>query len=206
MKSVNFIPAHRLHERQRRRRLGRWGAAWAAYVVVLLGAYVCCCALYGGGSAHADELASTGARIQQSVRSIDEAHRELSAAKATLKANQAVGNPPDWSLLLGLLARSLSDEVVLRRCVLAPGWRAPASSTPPPGSGRPADHPGLFLLAVTGYGRTQAAVSEFVLHLEQAGLFDQVKLVKTSREMFLSSNAIAFRLECSLAGKAGESP
>jgi hypothetical protein len=58
------------------------------------------------------------------------------------------------------------------------------------------------LLTITGYGRSQAAVSHFVLRLEEAQLFDQVTLIKTSREPFAASDAYAFQIECSLSGGA----
>ena len=207
MQSVNFIPARRLHARGQRRRLRRWSCGCAVYAAALLGAYVLCCALYGGNrSAQAQDLNETKEQVQRTKQAICDTQGELSAAELRLRANNAVGDQPDWSLLLMLLSRSLTEEVVLRQCELgaaasskAPGaWRA--------GANRPAEGGGPNLLSIEGYGRTQPDVSQFVLHLERLGLFDHVKLIKTSRQPFLTDSAVAFRVECWFGEQGGNPP
>ena len=56
----------------------------------------------------------------------------------------------------------------------------------------------------TGCGQSQTAVSNFVLRLERTELFDQVKLIGTSRRPFLSGSAVEFQVECFLAEAGGE--
>jgi hypothetical protein len=61
-----------------------------------------------------------------------------------------------------------------------------------------------YTLTLRGLGRTQSAVSQFVLRLEKLGPFDRVKLIDTRREPFLENEAFAFHVECDM-GQAGES-
>ena len=61
-----------------------------------------------------------------------------------------------------------------------------------------------FLIRLVGYARSQAAVSQFVLRLEAAGLFDRVTVMRTAREPFLDDQAIAFHLQCLLGSDPEE--
>lgn len=225
MQSVNFIPARRTAAKQRRHRTTRWTVTVSAYAVLLVGVYACAYALWGGGyAAVADEERKTGLRAEHAKQAVNALQAELAAEEATLKANQALADQPDWSVLLVLVARDLGDEVVLDRCDLRPGQALettaagspapappssvsptagpPAAAAPSPASGEAAA-PGPFVLAVAGYGKTMTAVSQYVLTLERLALFDQVRLTKTNREPFLSTQAVAFQIECSLGGNGG---
>ena len=104
MKSANFIPAYRLDSRQRRRRLLGWSGGGLAYAAALAAAYVLCHGLRNSGyAAKESELKKTEACISERSQAIKAAEQRLAAAEQTLKANRAVGDRPDWSLLLGLL-------------------------------------------------------------------------------------------------------
>jgi hypothetical protein len=215
MQSVNFIPARRITAKQRRRQINRWAVTVSVYAMLLIGVYACSYALWGGGhAAIADEERKTSLRVEQAKRAISTLQGELTAEEATLKANQALADQPDWSVLLVLVAGSLSDEVVLNRCDLRPGQvletaaaGSPAPGPPPSGPPSPAPGaaatPGPFVLTVAGYGKTMTAVSQFVLALERLALFDQVRLIKTNREPFQSTQAVAFQIECSLGNNGG---
>lgn len=208
MQSVNYIPSHRLAAKGRRRRTNRWVVIGSAYAALLLGMYACFYALWGGGHrALADERQETDLRIQRTKQAIATVQRQLAAEEMTLEANQALADQPDWSVVLMLLAKSLDDEVVLNRCELkaAP---TPAPTTPPtpvPTSAQPArTNTNTFVLVMAGYGKTVASVSRFVLELERPGLFDQVRLIKTNREPFLSGHAVNFQIECSIGAAQGD--
>jgi hypothetical protein len=151
--------------------------------------------------ASAAGLRETALRIEKAHQAIEDAQRELATAERTLKANRAVGNQPDWSLLLALLARNLGDQVVLSQCELKPDVPGEAAVGAAGASDQPRPARGGFILKLAGYGETQPDVSRFVLNLERAGLFDQVRLVRTSSRAFLSASAIAFELECGLGGQ-----
>jgi hypothetical protein len=66
--------------------------------------------------------------------------------------------------------------------------------------------PAGFVLNIAGLARSQLAVSQFILRLEQTGLFDRVSLIDTARETFLGGPATGFKLECSLTGTAAGAP
>ena len=60
-----------------------------------------------------------------------------------------------------------------------------------------------FSINIEGLGRSNSAVSEFVLRLESLGLFDSVVLQKGTRETFLSGEAVAFRIQCGIKADGG---
>ncbi len=55
-----------------------------------------------------------------------------------------------------------------------------------------------MVLSISGLGRSQPAVSQFVLRLEAMHLFARVTLLDTNRETFLGGEALGFRIDCSL--------
>jgi hypothetical protein len=57
-----------------------------------------------------------------------------------------------------------------------------------------------FALKISGCGRTVADVLKFAEGLERAGLFDQIRLVKTDTQPLLAGTAVGFEMECSLTG------
>ena len=59
------------------------------------------------------------------------------------------------------------------------------------------------MLRLAGVGRSQAAVSQFVLRLEQLGLFDRVTLLDTRREPFGADSAVGFRAVCIMHVREG---
>jgi hypothetical protein len=47
-------------------------------------------------------------------------------------------------------------------------------------------------------------VAQFVLRLQQTGLFDDVRLLRTGREPLLDTTAFAFELTCMIRGDNGK--
>jgi len=201
--SFNLIPEHR---RQARRRLSRtrvWAIACAAYAAAILGAYAFCHATWTGpDSALASDLAETAAKMEERNRQVRMLRGQVGRARLTLESKRAVGDQPDWAVVLVLLARNLDDELVLKRCKLEPDTgRKPAGKAGSP----PATEPKRFTLDISGFGRSQKAISQFVLRLERTNLFERVTLVKTNREPFVTGNAMAFQIRC-LLGRRQEAP
>jgi hypothetical protein len=201
MTSANLIPVFRKDLRKRRTRIRRWGLLCAGYGVFLLMTYGTCHALMSTGDRNLPaELDDVSERIRRSKLAISSLQRRLQTAQLELEANRAVGNQPDWSVLLAALSAGLGDDVFLRGCTLEP--LEPSQGVK---DGDGSDTPDVvaagqreYVLKLNGYGRSQAAVSQIVLRLESHPLFDEVRIVKTSREPLLTSNAIAFQLRCSL--------
>jgi Tfp pilus assembly protein PilN len=53
------------------------------------------------------------------------------------------------------------------------------------------------VLYVSGYARSQAAVSQFVLRLDELDVFERVDLLKSGREAMFDGDAIGFQVQCS---------
>ena len=224
MKCLNLIPAPRCQARARRARVRTWSVVLGAYALAAAAGYVACYAYPDGDQtallrdarAVTEELRSSGRQMRAVRTQVAEAAGKLAIARN-------IRNHPDWSLLLAMLSDSLADQIVLDRCALvavdspAGGPDGPAAPAPPSAGRARGLHPAPaaaaaaagtrgFHFTVAGYARTQSAVSQFVLRLEQARVFDEVRLVETSLKPFLGGQAVAFQVECSLAGKKEANP
>jgi Tfp pilus assembly protein PilN len=198
MKSVNFMPSYRIVARQRRRRIRLWTVVIGVTLVLELVGIACGYGLWcGGRMVLAKEEDRAAATIQSADRAIRMLQGELATQEATLKANQALEGQPDWSRMLSLLAQSLGDGVIVKRCELKP--RPPAGPVTP--ASAPLKEGDAYALKVSGVGRAVADVLQFAGALERSGLFDQIRLVKTDTEPFLSGTATVFEMECALGGK-----
>ncbi len=207
---ANLIPAGRLLAARRRVHLRRWTVTCVAYLAVMLAAGGLCYAAWAGESEDpAAELPGALAEIAQTKQKIDVLQRTLTATQIELAANRSVGNQPDWSVLLTAIAADMGEHIVLRHCQLDPVGADPA----PVKAGREAPAPAAeltgagqreYLLTIAGYGRSQPAVTQFALRLEANVLFDEVKLIQTTREPLLAGSAVAFRLECRLGSERVE--
>jgi Tfp pilus assembly protein PilN len=179
---INLIPAHRRAAQQRRRRLRVWIGATVGWTGALLA--VCAGVRYGTSSG----IESTAANELRAVQShIDDVNGRLGSLKKQLAEMQSrqqtavsITDQPDWSILLSLLA-GVREEAVLREVTLRPD---PASRS--------------IMLSVRGFCRSQAEVSQFVLRLQQLGLFDEVKLLRTGREPVLNTAAVTFDVSCEI--------
>ena len=205
MKRANLIPAARLAQKARLRRVRGWATVLGVYAVLLSGAYAACFAFGGDDSDQVirrirestDRFREAGKEIHTLRSSLAEASKEIAAARA-------LAQNPDWSLLLAMVSTNLADDVVLERCFLAPV----DSSTEDGRVNGPADPAGpggqvlyqRYILDLRGFSRTQTGVSQFVLRLEASRLFESVRLVKTHKSDFMDGQAVSFRIECVLNG------
>ena len=195
MQAFNFIPTHRLEADHRQHRRRGWIAACVTYGVVLvslsLGGWM---VWWEDAGALADQLATAEDQFVQTRRLADSARDHLAMSEVTLQANRAISDQPDWSVLLALLSETLDDEVFLSTVALAP----PMPAAP---HARPGDRAaGPYRLNVSGYGRSPMAISQFVVGLENADVFDLVKVLQTKRQRLLADTAVAFDLGCTLNG------
>ena len=199
MQSRNFIPSHRREAARRRRRLKAWIGAVAVYAAALVAVYVVAVCAWGVDAGTLDERRQAVAtRVEEIRGDIERTQADLADARRTLRANEAIGGHPDWSLLLMLLARHMNDGVVLRQCRLAPPEADDAPAADATAGG--------WRLQLAGYGREVTAVSQFALALEQTGLFDEVRLLKTVRQPFLAGQATHFQIRCDLGTRPEETP
>ncbi len=204
MGDINLIPADRLVKKYRRARLRMWIVICGTYFICLV-VFVLSGQFFWGGADDPmlEELKSTAVRIEGYRSTIQELQKKLTKATAELEAGKAISCQPDWSKLLILLSDELGEEVVLNNCRLAMlnnGNNVTNNLQELFSSSNPAAilAERRYKLELSGYGRTQTAVSQFVLKLEQMRLFDAVRLVNSCREAFMKNEAVAFSIECSI--------
>jgi Tfp pilus assembly protein PilN len=210
---VNLIPARRRRARAVRRRLRAWLAIGAVYG---LGLALAWSSVALSGRAPADELDARLLRVAEAIASAETLSAELStqlaAARRELAAVRSVTEHPDWSILLGLVARERTQDIVLSSFELSP-TEPPAPQPTPPGAVTPVSSPGAtpvaapssqgYILHLTGIGRQQRDVPRFILRLEQMGLFSRVTLLESRSRMLGESEVFGFRVECILSDAGG---
>jgi Tfp pilus assembly protein PilN len=189
---INLIPAHRIAARQRRARLRAWGSAVVAYGIALAIACTAVTVLQADPEAGQtlQQVELTRAANRKASGTLVEAAKRLALAQTSQKMVRVLSDQPDWSLLFAGLGNRLGDDAVLRDI------RLRSISTGPAG-------PPRYKLELRGLGKTQTAVSQFVAALEKSELFDEVRLLRTGREPFLTDNAVSFDLDCTLGDGGG---
>ena len=212
MIGINLIPAHRLLAMQRRIRVRLWMRIDSICICVLLIICAVVMPLFDqSATSVADELVFLDKKATGMNRSISALLPELSEVKLTLDASRAMQKQPDWSVLLALLANLQGGQIVMRNVQTKPmggghvaaGGSEVVSAEEISAAG---DNRSGYKLVLGGMGKTQNAISQFVLRLEQCGLFERVRGIMTNRESFMSDHAVSFELLCTMGrGKETES-
>ena len=212
MIGINLIPAHRLLAMQRRIRVRLWMRIDSICICVLLIICAVVMPLFDqSATSVADELVFLDKKATGMNRSISALLPELSEVKLTLDASRAMQKQPDWSVLLALLANLQGGQIVMRNVQTKPmggghvaaGGSEVVSAEEISAAG---DNRSGYKLVLGGMGKTQNAISQFVLRLEQCGLFERVRVIMTNRESFMSDHAVSFELLCTMGrGKETES-
>lgn len=190
MRARNLIPPYRLSRRHRRQRLRAWLIGSGIYAAALVAVALLVHQHTASARDRAGELSAASRDVEQARRAMDLQQRRLNAAMVEQAANRAVSHQPDWSILLAALAGELGDQIVFRSCRLDALDESGAASCD-------------VAIKLSGLGKGQSAVSQFILRLEESGLFDQVKLIRTAREAMGDSTAVAFELECHFGPSQG---
>jgi hypothetical protein len=109
--------------------------------------------------------------------------------------------------MFDLTARSLGDNVVLESCRLEPlGLLEKVTKTlDKADKDKKTDNsPKPARVDLAGFARDQSDMSDYMLRLEKLGIFDKVRLIRTTPQTFLGDKAASFRLECIVAGGEGK--
>jgi len=197
MKRINLIPEARRLARQRRLRYRAWLVVGGVYTGILV---VVCLSIFGmkfGVDIRAitDELAQVEGELSEIEATREAIRPELAERRLILSSSRSIADQPDWSVMLHYLANDLlDDEIVLRSCSLAPVGG-------PVGAGELVNTP--LTLTLTGFAKSTPAASQFVLRMEQSGLFDRVTLTRTNMEPFLNGQAIVFEVRCQVDEEKG---
>ncbi len=197
MDRINLIPERRRLARQRRSRCRVWAISVVGYSAVV----VALCSVYQDMGAQADatvltaELVELDAQLLKVEQEQVQLKPELAEQRMVLAAGRSITDQPDWSNLLVYLADELlGDTVVLSGCTLGPVETTAETHELQDVS---------VMVTLKGHAKTTPAVSQFVLRLEQSGLFDRVSLTRTNREPFLNGQAIAFEARCLMDSSGG---
>ena len=203
MRGINLIPIGRVQARRRATRVRVWASIVPALASALLGGYGWLRTTWPTESASITaEIAALDASIAQAEGGIAQARAQTSQQEIILRAHRAVGEQPDWGVLLHRLSQHVGERIVFTGCVLEPLGR--------PGSGekaKPGGRPDRFRLTLHGMGREQADVSAFVIALEneqEPRLFDSVALMESRRVPLGGKDAVAFRIECAMTDSTAE--
>jgi hypothetical protein len=199
---INLLPAQRLAGQRRQRRIRVWIAPVAIYLAALGGVWFAC-----SGGSHAASLASevtvTTAKIDATKKELATVSQKILATRHQLDAAKAVGNHPDWSVLLKLLANAGEDDVVLERCELRPR-NAPGTDKAGPKS----DVQGSqgYTLTVSGIAASQTVVFRYAASLEHLQVFESVGDIATHPRDSVAVDApglhlISFQLTATLTDK-----
>lgn len=207
MNGVNLVPIRRQQARQRGARIRMWMVIAPVVASVLTGVYGWLRASWATGSSNiAAEITKLDALSLSTETEITALRLRIAELKPRLLAARAVGNQPDWGVLLALLATKLRDDAILSSCTLTPV--APEAQPAPPG-GKPAGdwgRPERFTLSLAGFARTQESFGTFVSALEGAGLFERVRIAESKRGSVAGTDAVSFRVECLLSDPITEAP
>jgi len=211
---VNLIPVHRHDARERGRRVRRWCVVCVVYALLLGVAYLCCALAWSVSSDGLEqELTAAASEIEELSGSLKSAEADLAEAQLLLESIRGIAKQPDWSLLLAMISKLLGDEVVLDTLRVAPpNAGGPGARTrkvtrnvggdPLKATGTASQSEPPYTLYVSGYARSQAAVSRFVLRLDELDLFERVDLLRTSREAMFGGDATGFQVQCSFRWQA----
>jgi Tfp pilus assembly protein PilN len=203
MADVNLIPPEWVAKRRSRTHLRLWAGICIVYVVGLVVAVASAYVVWSGGDARLEQdLAATKERLGQTNQRVLQMRREVAQATTALQAGRVIACQPDWSKLLTMVSENLGDEVVLTTCRLVALDKEHRDLVE--GMGRqttPASLPqlladGAHQLQLGGFGRSQTAISNFILRLEKLGLFASTRRLESNRKEFLGTDAIAFSVEC----------
>lgn len=124
------------------------------------------------------------------------ARARAAAASRTIEARKAVGEHPDWGLLIERLAGAAGASMAVEEVVITLGTvEAPK---PPTTDGKPIPKAALkrrWVVAVSGIVPRQSTVAQLVAAVEAWGLFDRVKLVESKARTISKLDAVGFKIE-----------
>jgi len=198
---INLLPARRREILRTRRLLRIWTVAVPAYCVLLIA--VCVAArivLAVPDSADDRDLQTARQSARQTEISLAVAKKDLVSLQTRQRMVSTFIDQPDWAAFLRLIGKPLGGNLVLREVKLqqtSTNQRGPAAAPNRPAGAN-------FRLELRGLARSQIDLSSYVKALEETGLFDEVNLLRTGREPFLTGTATSFELNCLVIEPGGK--
>lgn len=184
--TVNLVPTAHLGRIRTRRCVRRWIAA-SVGVIALTSMAMAYIRIDGRNSGF--RIDSRLGEIRAEVASLESAlpalERAIADAQARAQVNRRLGSRPDWGVLLAVLDSARPSGLVFESCAVSP---SDVEAAPMP------DRLGPVRLEIHGLSGEQQSVQEFVVRLENTGLFDEVQLMSTSRRVVGNLERVEFHL------------
>lgn len=139
--------------------------------------------------------------IAESDKSAATWRNQAANSSRTIDARKAVGEHPDWGLLIERLAGAAGATVAIEEVVITLGTVAvPANNTAAPNApAAPASAKmpvrRRWVVGVSGIAPKQSTVGQVVSAVEAWGLFDRVKLVESKARSIGKVDAVGFKIE-----------
>jgi hypothetical protein len=124
------------------------------------------------------------------------ARDRAATASRAIEARKAVGEHPDWGLLIERLAGAAGTSVAVEEVVITLG--VVDSPKPATTDGKPVPKvvpKRRWVVAVSGLAPKQSTVAQVVAAVEAWGLFDRVKLVESKARTISRLDAVGFKIE-----------
>ncbi len=104
---------------------------------------------------------------------------QLAAMQVKAATDKAIGQHPDWSILLGILAQARGETIDMSMVSIAP-------AVLPGGTKRTTARPTRYALRIGGLAADHASLTSFILRIEKLSIFD--KVVLSDNRMVTSTN------------------
>lgn len=193
MKPVNLLPVSRLDALRQRIRVRAWSGIIGGFSA-LLGATYFAAQFAWYYDRPALEQAVEAAELQNTDASDKsfEMRSKVRAASEQLHATRAIGNLPDWSILLAAIENATEEHIVLNKLSVSTTSKSLPSTEP---DVKPKE---IVTTAVrlSGIGTDASHVSEFSLRLEATNLFLEVEIIGGKRRAEDGQNE--FTMSCKL--------
>lgn len=205
---INLIPLPRREAISRGRIVRSWTVGLALYVaLVAIGAVAVQIPVHADAPHLSEDLGAIQQRIERAGRDRTEVEARIRERRRALETSRAIGEHPDWALLMSAIARSRNEDVVLESVDLAltKSDSAPAKPAAPAGGGAAAKSPAppprqVFTLRIIGYAQTPAGVFGFAQRIEQLGVLDRVVVKDTRSQKVGELNVVRFEIDAATSG------
>lgn len=182
MDAINLMSEGRLIEQRRCACIMRWAVGLGAWAMVISVSCIAVLALSNIESDFESTRSAVVMRTSAAQSSAAESRAAIDAIGNRLAVSRAVRSRPDWSVLLPVVSAELGADIALEKIGLEPI--------------RGAESTRRATLTLTGVGTDRAAVSGFVMRLEETGAFARVETASAQRRAIRDQDFFAFELHC----------
>lgn len=205
MRAINLMPSSRLNAQRAAHRKRMWMLIVGAYALAAVGGTSLLLPRSTGDERQVmHELTKLRGVAAELNKQVEASRAAAGAAQSQLRAANAVGEQPDWSMLLAKLAEERRSEAVLESVELAT-VQVPVENSAQDAKAKSGSKPQVkdtLILRVSGATRSPDEAYVFARRLEQIGLFAQARVLETRPRDLAGEQVSAFRIECTFVDRA----